>query len=738
MTPDDISLSSLKTNSDGECLGDASTLMDLNIKHGSMIYITSKLSQIAIEKSYVGEDGNMIEAGTKIVVESPQPSSNDVKEVTDPHTVVPTTSVTHNADANTKSISKTPNSPEGQTLTDDEAIAKLLKEDINGMSSSQNLHNHTDNFTDPNIRPPDQPQNLRLFDPQPDYNSGISYNIDSSVNFNPHDIMNDMIGQFIEPGARASAINRHGREPFKSMGGTLPTRDKPSASDTNMEFDGPIMNQDVVENARAAGLSEDEIREIFDHEYAESLQAKVLSHDMEKRTNTSIRGHQHNRFQDLMMDDSDSTIEKIAAEDDKLYELTKNMTGVSNATLERCQAHDFEDEDKILQNVLALSMIDDCTKLSPSPIQTSSESVENYAQSDSAIDNSTVGIVGKRVSSSNVHKPAGARSKISETAGLKTNISISSDCSQQRNKSRIDAGVPCKRGHDDLRLTGKRIVAEQQQSHYASKSASRHTTASANLHEREIRYPAHAGNTSTDQLSDVNVERCGESNRAKDRSVKSPVRENNELHDSMDDEVLAWALRMSALESEYGCDKGANTKESRAFSESNANTTQQLSNVGGSSQVASRTAVSEKAQKLLERLNAEVKADVDKVSSFQDQSSRYNSGANTGLSRLRSDFTEVGANDVHSKTKNPPALNPNYVNPEVKKNSFSGSSNSSASAGGGDKSATRSSRQSGTNSSFTNPRGNLNEGSASHRVSVDVSSMDEDEQLAWALQQSMM
>jgi hypothetical protein len=45
------------------------------------------------------------------------------------------------------------------------------------------------------------------------------------------------------------------------------------------EFKAPVMNQEVMDAARAAGLSEAEIQQMFDAEYAERLQADVLSNE---------------------------------------------------------------------------------------------------------------------------------------------------------------------------------------------------------------------------------------------------------------------------------------------------------------------------------------------------------------------------------------------------------------------------------------------------------------------------
>lgn len=63
-SPELISLSA-QMAADGDegsgAFSDLSTpLVQLGIKHGSMLYVTSKLKQTIIEKSYVGEDGNAV------------------------------------------------------------------------------------------------------------------------------------------------------------------------------------------------------------------------------------------------------------------------------------------------------------------------------------------------------------------------------------------------------------------------------------------------------------------------------------------------------------------------------------------------------------------------------------------------------------------------------------------------------------------------------------------------------
>jgi hypothetical protein len=56
VTPEKLDLSA-QMSGEGKMLESSDTLRHLDIKHGALIYITSKLKHIVIEKSFVSEDG---------------------------------------------------------------------------------------------------------------------------------------------------------------------------------------------------------------------------------------------------------------------------------------------------------------------------------------------------------------------------------------------------------------------------------------------------------------------------------------------------------------------------------------------------------------------------------------------------------------------------------------------------------------------------------------------------------
>lgn len=395
--PEDIVLSSemgdgggMYSDSDSAC-----SLQQLDINHGTMIYITTKLIQVVIEKSFVGEDGNMIEAGTKISMEERgrdiSPGSTETtqtqpieKGMTDDHgvsTYLPPLSSSSPASSSLQQ--HTHHSSEASSepfLTDEEAIAKLMEEDLlnlattnSSSSSGDSLHSHhTQDFSSPpHLRAPDQPKNMRLFDGGDDDDDD---NVDDGLHFAMGGHVDNIMSQFLNPSAAASAKNRHGRVPLAALVPTRqthPPRPQPQPPLTQkVAFEVPVMNEEVVENARAAGLSEQEIREMFDVEYAERLQADMISTDLESESEKGrsggrfdinnvnyINSNNSNRFEDLTLDDE-------KRDEDKVDQLTHNMNSVSNSSLGGRYHHTEVDEDfmsreeeRLIQEILATSLV---------------------------------------------------------------------------------------------------------------------------------------------------------------------------------------------------------------------------------------------------------------------------------------------------------------------------------------------------------------------------------------------
>lgn len=182
------------------------------------------------------------------------------------------------------------------------------------------------------------------------------------------------------------------------------------------------------------------------------------------------------------------------------------------------------------------------------------------------------------------------------------------------------------------------------------------------------------------------------------------------LNDSMDDEVMAWALKMSvedtgapsrsAIDSS-GSNRGSAQGQAKTSSHRNSSSSSRF-RMEPEAKAEMRSAASEKAEKLLQRLNAELDVRDPSATGLRPitttaSSAKTTSGLPNSISRFRSDFSENEASGS-SVTSNRISGRYDATPPAVQTGVHTGDRNSNS----------------------------------------DVSTMDEDEQLAWALQQSML
>jgi hypothetical protein len=672
--------------------------------------------------------GNVVEAGAKIYIEgisavkcipkqiNPTSNSLSSKASTSSQPSDTTGSLTVEGITPFNSNTTLPQNEE-PTMTDDEAIAKLLEEDLKLSGGNHNQSDQHGISSSDNIRAPDAAKNMRLFDPDPDPDDDImnfGLNMGGDVAYR--------MSRFGDPHVGIMASNRHGRQPLRDLSDTRPTiKPRSVAARKHIEFEAPIMNQDVVDNARAAGLSETEIGAMFDAEYSERLQANEISNQMgddndneyipvdEGATNDLHygRGMHHNRFQeltDLAQDDDD---ENNDTDSNEMSELAKNMTALSTESPpRRCRSIPSTDyisveEERLIQEILA-------TSLAEAEEQEKIETVNgraNVACSDLPL---------FRSNAPKVHPGGGSVAR-----GHKSGDSRSANCKPSTatpyTRNNISRSPEMRHNGNDhagggLSLEGKRMgfqrdVTTSERTHYQKVYKLPCSTAASIPHEQTgDGVPSVIGSSVFPiPASEINVQRTAQSSYVNSTSSNSHGADDScigVLNDSMDDEVMAWVLKISEQETGAVCSPGVNdsktTTSNRYDNNFQAQSKPYSTNVASrvpskflmkpDAKVEMRMAASENADKLLERINAELlPGDGQSVNALNPMNLITTSTATMnrlpdGISRFRSDFDESVVRTDHI----------------------------------------------------------VREESKVYTDSVDVSAMDEDEQLAWALQQSML
>mmetsp|Transcript_14370 Transcript_14370/g.23783 ORF Transcript_14370/g.23783 Transcript_14370/m.23783 type:complete len:820 (+) Transcript_14370:54-2513(+) len=778
--PCDILLSATMTTESGndgpETFSDPSTTLNqLDIKHGCMVYIVSKLNQTVIEKSYVGEDGNMVEAGTKISIEGAPstakgPSSGSIMSTTTLSSpsinsvpVNPTGTQTSRGLSSSSKQGGADN--EVRTMTDEEAIAKLMEEDLKLAAASGGANDQDREFSSPTVRAPDATKNIRLFDPQPDYDDDDVSPFGLGLRgrgLNHLEEVSTLMSQFLDPQAEISAAARHGRPPLRDLSSTRPTAPPIQHS----EFDAPVMNQEVLENARAAGLTEKEIREMFDAEYSEMLQANVISNDLKNEANDSdyipvvedvteglhgTRGKIGNNH-DFPEDLTELTTGANYMHDhheQEINDLAKNMTPLSTGSppgqyrLNSDTDYVSAEEERLIQEIMASSLAEaeslksvvtgsgtggTDVKCSDLPLFQSSAQAGaskigcDGTGSDGVVDLTLDSRTGRGATSKvNVKRTEPSKPSTAQfhTRGSK---SRSSDRPRQTNEH----------APQGLSLEGRRMGVERDppttdRKSVRKKDLSKHSTASHFAHNDGTDM-----NTATDEsstffphpVSGVSVQRSVRPSQVRSTACQGVVENqtngsgavsNSEvLNDSMDDEVMAWALKMSvedtgAASRSDSSDSNRSSAQTQLKSSSHRNTdSSSRFRMKPEAKAEMRSAASEKAEKLLQRLNAELDKEEPSATGLRPitttaTATKAMSGLPNSISRFRSDFNEGGTTG-NSVTSNRVSGRYDVAPPVAQSTRI----------------------------------GNTDQRTDDRNTNIDVSTMDEDEQLAWALQQSML